>query len=321
MKNLVICLDGTFNGMHTVSPHTTNIAFIADAAGDTDSGNPQMPNQVVHYEDGVGVGSLVFDKYISGAFGYGVFTQARRAWKFIKLNYQIGDKIFIFGFSRGAYAAKQLASMIVHCGVGNTLYDNLESDYRAWFKLAGTHVESPRQMVEFLGLFDCVPGNRFTGNSADRARLNSPDLEAGIKHFRHALARDERRWSFSPIVFRPNTATESFQQIVFPGFHCDVGGGGLSTEGLSTVPMWWIMREAYGLGAGFRMLQCTWKHREGPSTFIGNLNLEAKSVRSDYPWTRWLHYTRTSESLFASLPTAPDVFSMDACPLCGLAMF
>jgi len=236
MKNLVICLDGTFNGMHTVSPHTTNIAFIADAAGDTDSGNPQMPNQVVHYEDGVGVGSLVFDKYISGAFGYGVFTQARRAWKFIKLNYQIGDKIFIFGFSRGAYAAKQLASMIVHCGVGNTLYDNLESDYRAWFKLAGTHVESPRQMVEFLGLFDCVPGNRFTGNSADRARLNSPDLEAGIKHFRHALARDERRWSFSPIVFRPNTATESFQQIVFPGFHCDVGGGGYRPRGYRRSP-------------------------------------------------------------------------------------
>jgi uncharacterized protein (DUF2235 family) len=321
MKNLIVCLDGTFNGMHGEARGLTNISYIADLAANTDLNSSGKPKQVVHYEDGVGVGSFFIDKLISGASGRGVFTQARRAWKFLKLNYSPGDRIYIFGFSRGAYAARQLASMVVHCGVGNTTFDNLEDGFRTWFKVAGAPVKTPRQLVHFLGLFDCVPGNQLTGEKANRARLNSTDIEYGIKHFRHALSRDERRWAFKPLVFKRNPENESFDQLVFPGFHGDVGGGGDSNKGLATVAVWWMAREAYRHDMELGMIRCQSKHHEGNSTFVGAIDILAKPVCSDYPWTKWINHSRPRSSEFEGLTNAPDIEDMAACPKCPHDMF
>ena len=322
-RNLVVCLDGTWDGVHGEPEQLTNINFIARSAT-FDGTNGEMPDQLVHYEDGIGVRSLIFDKYIMGALGKGVFGQARSAWNFVRLNYRPGDRIFIFGFSRGAYAARQLASMLVHCGAQNTTYEFLEQDYRAWRKVAGTPVKNPKVEVEFLGLFDCVPANQFVGTTADKANLNTPYLENGIKNFRHALAMHERRWSFRPIVFKDCRQHASFKQLVFPGYHRDIGGGGPSSEGLATVPMWWIMREAYELDMGFRMFRCKSKHSEGNATFAGDVNRRPTPVISDYLTTKyiwWLRHVRPADPDFAMVPIAPIFDEMSVCPKCKLDMF
>jgi uncharacterized protein (DUF2235 family) len=322
MKNLVVCLDGTWDGTHSDSHLLTNVMFIADSCV-SQEGHPILQTQVVYYGDGVGVGSLMIDKYVMGAFGYGVFTQARRAWKFLRLNYQPGDKIYIFGFSRGAYAARQLASMIVHCGVDNSTWSNIERDFRGWLKVAGTPIQFPRAEVHFLGLFDCVPANHFIGKQMDRHRLNSPVLENGIRNIRHALANSERRWSFEPLVFVDNGSHDSFDQLIFPGYHRDVGGGGPSSEGLATIPMWWIMRAAYGLDLEFRMISCRRHHRE--ETFMGNVNRHAEAQSSDNFATDWLHirHVRSNRSAFKALKIAPVVDNMAMCTRsdCGFDMF
>ncbi len=67
--------------------------------------------------------------------------------------------------------------MLVYCGVGNTTYEWLEKDYREWreLKRPGIHVTHPKVEVEFLGLFDCVPGNQFVGTKSDKVNLTAPN--------------------------------------------------------------------------------------------------------------------------------------------------
>ena len=107
------------------------------------------------------------------------------------------------------------------------------------------------QEVHFLGLFDCVPGNRLYTLRDRNDVLNSPILESRIRHFRHAVSSSERRWSFKPIAFRPRPQL-SFSQCWFPGSHSDVGGGTGVSEGLSRFSLWWMLREAFGLGFAFQ---------------------------------------------------------------------
>jgi uncharacterized protein (DUF2235 family) len=166
----------------------------------------------------------VVGSYAYGAIGKGVFQAARHAWQQIAANYQDGDKLFIFGFSRGAYAARHLAGMIVRHGL-HGWQGTIEETFRHWLANAGKPCLLVRQEVHFLGLFDCVPGN-YLYRWRDRShRLNTNQLEPGIQHVRHAVSVNERRWSFRPLIFKPSERHASFAQHWFPGFHSDVGGG------------------------------------------------------------------------------------------------
>ncbi|WP_245518678.1 DUF2235 domain-containing protein, partial [Mesorhizobium sp. M1C.F.Ca.ET.204.01.1.1] len=66
-----------------------------------------------------------------GATGKGVFQTAREAWKWVAGNHEDGDKIYIFGFSRGAFAARHLAGMIVRHGLKGW-QGNIEEEFRKW---------------------------------------------------------------------------------------------------------------------------------------------------------------------------------------------
>jgi len=319
-RNIVICLDGTWDTLSTDSENLTNIHFLSTVAGYR-SDAPGMKDQECYYDDGVGAGPLVIDRFINAALGKGVFTQARRAWDYIRRNNRTGDRIFIFGFSRGAFAARHLASMLTHCGIGRSVGAETENDFRGWLTLVGSPVAQPKAEVEFLGLFDCVPANQILLALNRKFQLNSLDLENGIKHVRQALARDERRWSFKPLVFRGNKHHETFEQVVFPGFHRDVGGGGKSNNGLARIPLWWMMREAYGVGLDFNIIGCD-MHRAGNNTFVGNLDPSSEPQCSDYLTTRLgIKHVRYTDPNFAVLTNATELLEMDICPRCGKEMF
>ena len=106
MKRLIVCCDGTWNDLEM--PYPTNVAKMAIAVTPSDAdGVPQ----VVCYDEGVGTGKGL-DRVSGGAFGKGIDKNIEEAYKFLTVNYEPGDEIYLFGFSRGSYTVRSLAGMI-----------------------------------------------------------------------------------------------------------------------------------------------------------------------------------------------------------------
>lgn len=257
-KNIVVFLDGTWNNAVSTDTPPTNVYWLSQSVART--------NQLKNYYPGVGSHTGWLGKYVYGATGKGVFQTARLAWQFVSTNYEEGDKVFIFGFSRGAYAARHLAGMIVRHGL-KAWQGKIEETFREWQVDVRKPCTTVRQDVHFLGLFDCVPGN-FLYLWRDRSSyLNVTHLEPVILHVRHAVSIHERRWSFRPLVFEPNLHHNSFAQHWFPGFHSDVGGGENVADGLASLSLWWMIREAYGLGLAFDNIDCSY-HFDKPLSIL-----------------------------------------------------
>lgn len=113
-KRLVFCFDGTSNTLDR--EFQTNVAITAAAVRNTSKTGPQ----IVYYDEGVG--STKDDAFEGGAFGSGLYDKVVEAYKFLVFNYEPGDDIFIFGFSRGAYTARSFAGLIHHVGVVNSCF-------------------------------------------------------------------------------------------------------------------------------------------------------------------------------------------------------
>jgi uncharacterized protein (DUF2235 family) len=115
MKKLIICCDGTWNRLDSDS--VTNVVRMAEVvASRAADGTPQ----IVYYDEGVGSGKAVAetaDRVLGGAFGSGLMTKVEHAYRFLAFNYDPGDEIYIFGFSRGAFTARSLAGLIRNCGI------------------------------------------------------------------------------------------------------------------------------------------------------------------------------------------------------------
>lgn len=228
--------------------------------------------------------------------------------------------MFIFGFSRGAYAARHLASMIVRHGLRGW-QGNIEETFRAWLASARTLCAQVKETVHFLGLFDCVPGNQFYILRDRSLHLNASSLEDGILHFRHAVSRHERRWSFRPLLFKQG-AQLTFAQHWFSGYHSDVGGGTGVSDGLASFSLWWMIREAHGLGLDFENIECP-VHRHGHALgVIRSADPEAEPVCSDYWTTRLgLTWSRPERERSVLLIETPRFHELDECPRCGNPMF
>ncbi|MFT3747118.1 MAG: DUF2235 domain-containing protein [Agriterribacter sp.] len=310
-KNIIVLLDGTWNDSIQRKTGTNINALKLSIAKE---------NQYKTYYVGVGESVGKLNRVLWGISGKGVFNAARKAWEDICNNYEDGDKIYIFGFSRGAFAARHLAGMIVRHGLKGW-QGTLEEEFEDYIVNCKKDCEVVRKEVHFLGLFDCVPGN-YLYLLRDRSfHLNSTKLEKGILNFRHAVSINERRYSFRPILFEKGEQ-QSFAQHWFPGYHSDVGGNKDNSLGLSSFSLWWMIREAYGLGLNFNNIECP-RHLAGNNLgVIINVNPEEKPTCSDYFTTklgiRWDRQKREKENL----PDEQFAFeNLDICPRCGNQMF
>lgn len=108
MKRLVFCFDGTWNKLDP--DLATNVVLTAASIRRSDDGIPQ----IIHYDEGVGTGPL--DKHTGGMFGTGLVENVREAYRFLVFNYDPGDEIFVFGFSRGAFSARTFIGFLRHVG-------------------------------------------------------------------------------------------------------------------------------------------------------------------------------------------------------------
>jgi hypothetical protein len=119
-KKIILCCDGTsqssVSGKRNLPSNITRIARTIAKAGRDDKNIDWQ--QVVYYDSGVASGSLsILESARQGATGDGLVINVLEAYNFVVNNYTPGDKIYCFGFSRGAFTARAIAGMITDLGV------------------------------------------------------------------------------------------------------------------------------------------------------------------------------------------------------------
>ncbi len=269
-KRLVICCDGTWNRPDTAN--VTNVEKIARTI-ETDLTRTGGVQQLVLYLSGVGSSGYFVDRMLGGAFGFGLFNNIRAGYRFLALNYDPGDEIFVFGFSRGAYTARSLVGMVGRVGlltrealVADQLPDAV-ARYRAGADGASAFARTPQNFqatychrdvsVRLLGVFDTVGALGVPGAIRKKHQFHDVNLGPVVTSARQALAMDERRIKFEPCLWEApeeqRVADESsgrVQQVWFPGVHSDVGGG-YPVCGLSDTTLLWMASQARECGLVF----------------------------------------------------------------------
>ena len=284
-KNLVICCDGTNNQFGS---NNTNVVKLVQAL----DRNPAK--QVVYYDPGVGtmpepgfvtpIGKWI-SKVFGLGFGAGLSGKIAEAYTFLMDQYQPGDRIYMYGFSRGAYTVRALAGVLNQFGLlppgaynlipyalryskAINQLDNASPDSAdlywnvcAGFKEAFSRINvmggkaTRRVPIHFLGLWDTVSSVGWVWEPVHFPyTTNNPSVEI----IRHAISLDEHR-----AFFRQNRWTINGQpsqdalEVWFPGVHCDVGGGYAENDfdyrgGLWRAPFLWMIRESVKAGLVIR---------------------------------------------------------------------
>ncbi len=266
MKRLVLCCDGTWN-----SPVRASVSNIEKIARSVHTGiGPDGVQQMVFSVEGVGARGYRVDALLGGAFGYGLSRNVVAGYRDLALNYEPGDEIYVFGFSRGAYTARSVAGMIASVGLltADALADrgagNLLAEAEALYRdrsparranAAGFREKHcyPQVPLTFLGVFDTVGALGVPGITRQRSRFHDVRLSSTVACARQALAIDERRLTFEPCLWDVPVGDDrpgGVKQVWFPGGHSDVGGE-TASPGLSDVALLWMMGEAAACGLTF----------------------------------------------------------------------
>ena len=171
-KKLIICCDGTWNRPEPQGEKKkykrTNVLKLMRAIRSSDD---EGKHQVTYYDTGVGTDRGVYDKYIGGMMGLGLSSHVKKAYRFIANNYEKGDELYFFGFSRGAYTVRVLTGMIGAAGLLHPRelanlpevfsYFRTAPDKRERSKyhhLIMNQLQTQYAPIKFLGVWDTVGG-------------------------------------------------------------------------------------------------------------------------------------------------------------------
>ncbi|WP_300443484.1 DUF2235 domain-containing protein [uncultured Mameliella sp.] len=202
------------------------------------------------------------------ALGRGINRQIRRAYGYLASRYRAGDRIFLMGYSRGAYAVRSLAGIIDMVGLLRAecaTERNIRQIYRLYqyapegpaaqaFAARTCHAESP---VEMIGVWDTVKalGLRLPllwRLTESEHQFHNHSLGPAIRHGYHALAHDETRSAYAPVLWDcPPGWAGKVEQVWFRGTHGDIGGqlGGYdAARPLSNIPLVWMLERLEARG-------------------------------------------------------------------------
>lgn len=260
MKRLIICADGTWNKPEAEgaeSGSSTNVLKIMRAIKSTASEN--IP-QIRYYCQGVGTGNFI-DKIKGGAFGVGLSANVIECYRFLANNYNEGDEIYIFGFSRGAFTARSLAGFIGTIGLVHPRDLGTLPEGWAYYRIphserdtakAKAHLAALGERVtdvpiKCIGVWDTVgsmgiPGTLLNGYRASDFQFHNTELGKDVEVALHAVAIDERRKNFAPTLWNEDKKPSNrvLEQVYFPGVHSNVGGG-YPDQGLSDGALAWMI--------------------------------------------------------------------------------
>lgn len=118
-RRLIICCDGTWqtsvSDKENIPSNVTKLCRLIKNFGDKDG---KKWHQIVYYDSGIGTGNLSgVESARQGGTGAGLMENVIEAYNFIVSNYEPGDEIFCFGFSRGAFTARAVSGLITDIGV------------------------------------------------------------------------------------------------------------------------------------------------------------------------------------------------------------
>jgi uncharacterized protein (DUF2235 family) len=229
-RNLILLSDGTGNSAAKL--FKTNVWRTYEAL------DLSRPDQVAFYDDGVGTSTFKPLAILGGAFGWGLRRNIIALYTFLCRNYADGDRVFGFGFSRGAFTIRVLMRFVLTKGLvsdfgssdelrrkGLKLYrefrrqDSLGRRPSEWIRAFVYLLMRPLEPrtvqvrriseIEFIGLWDTVdaygmPVEEFK-SGIDHfiwpLSLNDRTLHPGIRKACHALSIDDRRMTFHPLLW------------------------------------------------------------------------------------------------------------------------
>lgn len=251
----VIILDGTMSTLD--EGDETNVGLIykllAEAAASQNIGILyEAGNQ---WED--------WSKTLDIIEGRGINRQIQRIYGWLASRYRPGDRIFLIGYSRGAYAVRSLAGVIDRVGLVRSecaterMVREAYRHYRfdtaaataARFAAEHCHRDVP---IEMIGVFDTVKSLGFRAPfvwkwEEVKHAFHSHELGPNVRHGFHALALDENREAFKPVLWEcPPTHPGMIEQVWFRGSHGDVGGqlsGFSDARPLSNIPLIWMLEK------------------------------------------------------------------------------
>ena len=113
-KAIVLFSDGTGNS--SAKLFKTNVWRMYEAVDLGPSAEGKRV-QISYYDDGVGTSALKPLAILGGAFGWGLKRNVLDIYRFACRNYQQGDEIYGFGFSRGAFTMRLAIALIASQGL------------------------------------------------------------------------------------------------------------------------------------------------------------------------------------------------------------
>jgi len=262
-RNIVVMIDGTGKQLQVDETNVLRLARIT----------APVPNQATFYDPGVGTQGAPslnpFDgsdlaKLAGLALGGGLFDKVEAAYRFLMREYEPGDRIYMFGFSRGAYVVRALAGMLAKLGLlergREDLVPYLARVYATGdnWALAGRlrkTFSDRRPDIHFLGLWDTVKSVfRLEFGRIAAVSLPWTFQNPRVRTVRQALAIDERRAFFRTNLWQetpPRFGRTDVRQVWFAGCHSDIGGGfPNAVGGLSKLALQWLLDEAVAAGLG-----------------------------------------------------------------------
>jgi uncharacterized protein (DUF2235 family) len=347
-KNIVFCADGTWNGPGEPDTDPKDLQWTnvfktylnlagTDSPESTRFANEQEREyivdgktlQIAKYLHGVGDSDNFLVKALGGGFGEGLIARIVRGYTFVSRNYQPGDKIYLIGFSRGAYTARSLAGLISAKGLlppNVATEDEKEDAYRkgsaVWYEWRQESLEKANKPlvhlqewaqdlphflfdrsasvglvqapIEAVAVWDTVGAYGIPEFDAHQEAVDSfafADLKLSdnVKFGLHAISIDEQRGNFTPTLWADR---DGIVQVLFPGAHADVGGGYKATEsGLSDGAFVWMTGKLKKLGV---LYAATPTVTVAPDAFI-----KSHEPWTELPWSR----LRFAPRVFAAPPT------------------
>ena len=268
MKRLIVCCDGTWNRADHVDegkPAPTNVRRLYLAID-----QETAPQRARYIE---GVGTKRWEHIRGGALGFGLSRNVRDGYTFLVDNYEPGDELWFFGFSRGAFTARSLAGLVRNSGIlkrqkrgmvkeAYKLYrsrkaDDAPSERNARrFRDENSH---PEAKIKFIGVWDTVGALGIPTGAlrlpilTSRWSFHDTTLSRSVEHAYHAISIDEQRKPFTPTLWVQKVPPEEppkgqkVRQVWFSGVHSDVGGGYADAR-LSGIALRWMADRACECG-------------------------------------------------------------------------
>ena len=308
----IILMDGTFTGLKP--GQETSIGMIFNLLRPTNS------QRTVYYCSGLQWKN--YKTFFELLLGNGLQNQIKDTYGALASRYRTGDKIYIFGYSRGAFAARSLCGMISDVGLIRHKHANSRNIELVWrlYRSQKKPVSELKKLfekqilIDFLGVFDTVSalGTQlpFIGiYFRKKYGFHSHKISSKVKVARHALAIDEDRPAFFPELWKFDDLSHAMnvQQVWFKGTHADIGGqldDFHFARPLANIPLVWMLTWAEENGLE---LKPNWQDRfptDGAAPSVGNwqgfnkllfIRKKRKILVSEY---EWLHESVSQKSQY-----------------------